>query len=296
VNRPADSSGGIKQLRLRYAGCCRACGTKLAAGTQAIYHRAIKQIECLTCAAAYTTTAEPITPVPESATEPPEAGVAGASARREHERRVHRREQRVRQAHPRLGGLILALTDEPQSTRAWSRGANGEERIGQMLDKLADRGVRVLHDRRIPGTRANIDHIAIGSAGVFVVDTKRYKGRPHLRVEGGLLRPRVEKLMVGSRDCTKLVSGVTKQVDLVRVAIGVLDANSPIAVRGMMCFIDADWPLIGGTFTIGGISVVWPKRAADHICEGAALTDEAVAETHRKLAAAFPVHAAGTQS
>lgn len=57
---------------------------------------------------------------------PPDAGLAGGSAKAEHQRRVARREQRIRQAHPRLGGLILALSDDPQSTRAWASGAVGE--------------------------------------------------------------------------------------------------------------------------------------------------------------------------
>jgi hypothetical protein len=35
--------------------------------------------------------------------------------------------------------------------------------------------VAVLHDRRIPGSRANIDHIAIAATGVWVIDSKRYK-------------------------------------------------------------------------------------------------------------------------
>ena len=51
------------------------------------------------------------------------------------------------------------------------------------------------------------------ASGVFVVDAKKYKGQPGLRVEGGLVRPRTETLMVGGRDCSKLVDGVLKQVD-----------------------------------------------------------------------------------
>ena len=35
----------------------------------------------------------------------------------------------------------------------------------------------MLHDRRIPGTRANIDHIAVASSAVWVIDAKRYNGK-----------------------------------------------------------------------------------------------------------------------
>ena len=77
-----------------------------------------------------------------------------------------------------------------------------------------------------------------------MIDPKKYHGRPRLKVEGGLLRPRVEKLMVGSRDCSKLVDGVLKQIDVVR---GALDNRAPVV--GVLCFVEADWPLIGGSFT-----------------------------------------------
>ncbi|WP_134772996.1 nuclease-related domain-containing protein [Ornithinimicrobium flavum] len=129
--------------------------------------------------------------------------MAGSSARREHERRVAKREERIRQKHPRLGGLILAVSDDPQTTKAWATGAVGEERLGRRLDPRRPPG-RVLHDRGIPGSRANLDHLVVCPTGVYVVDAKRYQGRPHRVVEGGLFTPRTEKLLVGRRDCTKL--------------------------------------------------------------------------------------------
>jgi hypothetical protein len=41
--------------------------------------------------------------------------------------------------------------------------------------------IHALHDRRVSGTRANIDHFVIGPAGVFVIDAKRYEGQIHIR-------------------------------------------------------------------------------------------------------------------
>jgi hypothetical protein len=192
-------------------------------------------------------------PSPEQTT-----GTAGSSARREYERRKARREDRIHTDHPKLDGLILALFDEPQSTRAWQQGAIGEEPRGARLDQLDSACVATLHDRRIPGTRANIDHIVVAPSGVWVVDAKRYKGRPALRVEGVILRPRVERLLVGRRDCTKLVDGVLKQVDLVRDALSRAGVTAP--VTGALAFVHADWPLIGGSFTTRGAHVLWPKR------------------------------------
>src|SRR3954454_13975934 len=143
-------------------------------------------------------------------------GTAGASARREHERRRANREKRTREKHPVIGGALLALRDDPSHERVWARGAGGEEHVARELAKRLNEGILVLHDRRIPGSRANIDHIAVAPSGVWVIDAKKYKGRPQLKIEGGFLRPRVEKLLVGTRDCTKLVDGVLKQVDIVQ--------------------------------------------------------------------------------
>lgn len=201
-------------MRLRYAGTCRLCGTTLNARTHAVYERDTKTIRCLSCPApqedpsaeSHAEPAETETPLPPTEADSrvaPSPAVAGASARRGYERRQARREERIRSKHPKLGALILALSDDPQSTTAWNSGALGEERLGQGLDALASDTVRFLHDRRIPGTRANIDHLAVTSVGVLVIDAKRYvRKRPALVVEGGLFRPRVEKLTVGSRNQT----------------------------------------------------------------------------------------------
>ncbi len=190
-------------------------------------------------------------------------GVAGGSARREYERRKTKDEERLRAKWGRFGGIAAALSDERQSTAAWEKGAIGEERLGTRLDALVSEDVTVLHDRRIPGSRANIDHIVITRAGVWVIDAKRYKGRPELRVEGGLLRPRVEKLMVGRRDCTGLVDGALKQVECVR------EVSAGVPITGVLCFVEADWPLIGGAFTTRGVHVLWPKRLVGLLAEAA---------------------------
>ena len=142
-----------------------------------------------------------------------ETGTAGGSARREYDRRRAKDEAKVRETWGRLGDIAVALTPERTSTRVWSTGADGEARVGARLDGIASDSIRVLHDRRIPGSRANIDHLVVTPSGVWVIDAKKYKGSPSLRVEGGILRPRVEKLMVGGRDKSRLVDGVLWQVE-----------------------------------------------------------------------------------
>jgi hypothetical protein len=276
-------SADDKQMKLRYAGTCRRCSVELPARTDAIYERSTKTVRCLDCSP--TDPAAPVEPIPvvelvETA-DPIDAGTPGASARREYERRQAKRETRIRDKHPKLGGLILAMSDDPQSTTAWNTGAIGEERLGQRLNELSSDTMRVLHDRRIPGTRANIDHLAVTPTGIYVIDAKKYKGRPLLKVEGGILRPRVEKLLVGTRDQTKLVDGVLKQVDVVRAIVG-----DDVPVAGVLCFIEADWPLIGGAFTTRGVEVLWPRKLYTRLTpEGSVL---GVDDIHRTLASGLP--------
>jgi len=262
-------------MRLRYDGVCRVCGVSLPAETQAIYERSSKTVRCLNHV-------EPQVDLIAVA-DAIEAGRPGASARREFERRKAARKQRIHDKHPRLGGLIHALSDEPQSTRAWETGALGEERLGNRLNELASNTLRVLHDLRIPGSKANIDHLAVTPNGVYVIDAKKYRGRPHLRIEGGLLRPRVEKLTVGTRDCTKLVDGVRRQVDIVRGAIG-----DGVPVHGVLCFVEADWPLIGGSFATRGVEVLWPKKLYPKLMASGPIQVETIVKTHTTIASALP--------
>jgi Nuclease-related domain len=65
----------------------------------------------------------------------------------------------------------------------WLRGAAGERATAALLARLPRRRWTVLHDRAVPGSRANVDHVVIGPSGVWVVDSKTCRGR--LRVRRG---------------------------------------------------------------------------------------------------------------
>jgi hypothetical protein len=97
---------------------------------------------------------------------------------------------------PRLGLVVggLAATAAGWGLRfrpspeaiAWRRGAAGERRTARLLDPLERQGWVVLHDLAVPGSRANIDHLVIGPGGVFVIDSKQYRGRLQLDPSGRL--------------------------------------------------------------------------------------------------------------
>lgn len=277
--KPSTTRADDKAMRLRYPGTCRICGRDLSTGTQAIYERSTRTVRCVAACS----------PMQEGhPAETTDSGEAGASARREHARRKSRRETQVRNAHPHLGGLILALTSDPQTTQAWETGAEGEERLGRRLDGLATPDVRILHDRRIPGTRANIDHIVIGPKGVYVIDAKKYQGRPRLRSRGGIIGPRVHTLTVGRRDCTKLISGVRRQVRTVRAVLDDGQTAENVKVHGMLCFIDADWALVKRAQTASGVQILWPRKVAARVRQPGQLTQADIELVYERLANALP--------
>jgi Nuclease-related domain len=97
---------------------------------------------------------------------------------------------------PRLGLVLGALAAvaagwglwfRPSTDAvAWRRGAAGERRTARRLAALERHGWAVLHDLALPDSQANLDHLVIGPGGVFVIDSKQYRGRLQLDASGRL--------------------------------------------------------------------------------------------------------------
>ena len=88
--------------------------------------------------------------------------------------------------------------------------------------------------------------------------------------------------LVGTRDCTRVVEGVIKQVDVV----GDLDCEVPL--HGVLCIVEGDWPLIGGSFTTRGVQVLPPKKLYAQLTAAGPLTIDRIADLHQQLAVALP--------
>jgi Nuclease-related domain len=82
-------------------------------------------------------------------------------------------------------GWGLRFQPSPDAV-AWRQGAAGERRTARLLAGLERQGWVVLHDLAVPGSRANIDHLVVGPGGVFVIDSKQYRGRLRLDPLGRL--------------------------------------------------------------------------------------------------------------
>ena len=194
--------------------------------------------------------------------------VAGGSAQAEYERRHRNREERLDAKWGRFAGVAKFLSDDPQSTKAWARGAEGERRLAAHLTRvLGDRAV-FLHDRK--HGRANIDHLVVASSGVWVIDAKNYEGKVEYRNVGGRFGPADNRIFVGGRDKTKLAAGLGWQVEGVRAALGELD----VPVQPVLCFTSSDWGLFARPFRHDGVLVTWASKLADVIAEPGPLGPE----------------------
>lgn len=174
-----------------------------------------------------------------------------------------------------------------QEERHWASGARGEELLAASLERRCPE-VLFLHDRRIPRSRANIDHIAIAASGVYVIDAKRHHGK--IRIARPLFG--TAQLRIAGRDRTKLLDGLGRQVGVVRAALAGFAPD--VAVHGCLCFIapagllsDAGLPLLG-TLKMSGYELLGPRTLARRLRRPGAVTPERALAVHAELATRLP--------
>ena len=96
-------------------------------------------------------------------------------------------------------------------TRKQRQRLEDAHRVGAALNMLEHQGVRVLHDRFMPGSDGTIEHVVIGNDGVTVVRSARLMGR---------VRSTKSELFIGGANATVLVTGLQSRVNTVRHLVG----------------------------------------------------------------------------
>jgi hypothetical protein len=213
----------------------------------------------------------------------PKSGEAGASARKEYDRRHQKRDEALDRRFGRFASVVKFLSDDPQSTRAWAKGSSGEQLLAAALTKrVGDRAV-ILNDRKIPRSSANIDHLVIAASGVWIVDAKKYKGRLQ-RIDKGGWRKVDYRVYVNGRDQTKLVAGLHKQAAVVRTALGELE----VPIHSVICFVEAEWDFFLKPFQIESVWITYGRHLSEMIEGDGTLSEETVLGVANKLAEALP--------
>jgi hypothetical protein len=293
-------------LVLRRADTCVTCGDAVGVGERAGWDGVARKVTCMSCLGSTTTAAPPSDPItPEPSAPAFDRGVAGRSVSREAERRSDRHQRRekdrvaadrewrsqIKAEHPIAGRVAAAFTPKvrarsaPQHVRAWVTGAPGERKVGEALDAIA--GIIVLHDRHKPGSRSNIDHIAVTPAGVWVIDAKVRSGkRLEFRNKGGLFG-RDERLIVGGRDETRFVDAMGWQVQTVQEACADLLVDT--VVQPALCFVDVTvgW-LDRRPWSVRGVVVCWRAALPDLLLQPGPLDGDRMTELAEHIASRLP--------
>jgi hypothetical protein len=213
-------------------------------------------------------------------------GRAGASARREHDRRLAKREAANKERWgERVGGWVTRFGVVPQSTAAWGIGARGEELLAEAFAKVPN--VVALHDRKVLGTRGNIDHIVVAPAGVFVVDAKHIDGLIEVRDYGGFFRTDL-RLTVGRRNKSHLARNMDSQVDAVLEALNSADLLVPCEVKAVLCFVEGSWPIFRPPSSFENVYLESDRSIGRRLSAPVVHMPEDIDHMARILAVAFP--------
>ncbi|NUR93726.1 MAG: NERD domain-containing protein, partial [Kribbellaceae bacterium] len=113
---------------------------------------------------------------------------------------------------------------------AWYAGALGELEVGRRLQKLGPRWT-VLHSVPIGVRGADIDHLIVGQAGVFTINTKHHAGQRvwvagHGFLVGGQRQDYIRNSEFEARRVAKVLAGALGWPVPVHAVIAVLGAAS----------------------------------------------------------------------
>jgi hypothetical protein len=261
-----------RKLRLRYPASCAGCGIPLSKGSEALWDPVAKRATCLACA---------------PGEGPILSGEPGLSAATEGQRRAARK---VEEARLKYGDHAAELAREMagrDAAASWGKGAEGESWLASYIAREVGERVIALHDRLIPGTRGNIDHIFVAPTGVWIVDAKAYKGNLTQREIGPLWR-RENEIVVRGRNQTKLAAGVVHQVDAVIAALRSDESHHGTDVHAVLCFTHAGWGLLDLPFQIGNVLVMYPGALKKRLRKRGDLSQDLMQRIARRLDVSLP--------
>jgi hypothetical protein len=153
-----------------------------------------------------------------------------------------------------LAFYLYRLTRSLRRRRLLRLGYDGEVAVGQELNQLLRHGYQVYHD--FPAGKFNIDHIAVGTKGVFAVETKaRSKPNSRQRREDATVEYNGKVLFFPNWTDTKTIEQTELQAEWLSKWLGKA-IGQPVAARGIVAL--PGW-FVKRT-SADGIPVVNPKQ------------------------------------
>lgn len=118
--------------------------------------------------------------------------------------------------------------------------------------------IAAVHDIRVPGTSANVDHVAVAASGIHVIDAKYYRNKQIEVVDRGSFLRRDVQLRVAKRNRTNLVDKLATQILLIDSVTR--NAELPTVVTPVLCFVHALWGVFKKEYVLNGVHIVPPPR------------------------------------
>lgn len=144
----------------------------------------------------------------------------------------------------------------PPEVEALREDARAERHTARALDRLVRAGYTVLHDRALPESGANIDHLIVGPSGVWLVETDSHRNAVRQNQSGQLWAGKIPL-----RAVINLVRWLSEEVTRV------LSVELPawdLEVQPVVAFARAD--LAGGMAVVDGFVVLLPSAGvADYV-------------------------------
>jgi len=160
-----------------------------------------------------------------------------------------------------FAGMVAVLHLPPEALY-WEMGALGERRTAEALESLLGRGFFLIYGRQMPDGRGDIDAIAIGPTGVWVVETKNLTGDVSI-VDGNLF--------VKDHLRQAMVEQVYREAFAVQQIVGDLLAPAHTMVTPVLCIHGARLPWFHQS--VGGVKVVSGGKVAQVIGEASPVLD-----------------------
>jgi hypothetical protein len=180
-------------------------------------------------------------------------------------------------------GALFSYRISPAFSPA-ARASSARRRTRRRLARLGSAGYLALHDRVIPGTDQVIDHLVVGPAGIYAVDSEVWDRRLPVRATRG------GKLFHGPRDQAARLDHARWEAGQVARLIGAA-LGQPITARPAMVIYGPTVPWI--VVRISGVDVFCGRRLRKYLRREAAgrsgyLDERQIEAIHDIVAQVFP--------
>lgn len=163
------------------------------------------------------------------------------------------------------------------------------ERLGCTLDREIGTHSVVLHDLRVPGTKATIDHIVVASSGLWIIDARYDDVAVDVADVGSTGRPDL-RLHINGRSRSDILTTMSWQLETVAKHFERMGFDH-LPTRRALCFVNATWPDDRAPTRIDRVWTLWPDALVDKLGERGSVHADVMRAVASELRTRHPANA-----